>query len=114
MARLSLNLPETLHHRLSLQARREGVSLHQFLLFLLAERSRPAYEVVPADKMIEEQLAAFVRLRERLGSTSKEEVWKILDERELAPSETEVGWTPELRQALEERIEAARKSVPRP
>lgn len=114
MARLSLSLPDTLHHRLSLQARREGVSLHQFLLFLLAERSRPVYEIVPAGKTVEEQQTEFVRLREKLGSASAEEVWKILDEREPASPEAAVGWTPELRQALEDRIEAARKLVLRP
>lgn len=112
MARLSLRLPDTLHHRLNLQARREGVSLNQFLLFLLTERSRPSYAVVPADQTVEEQQAAFVRLRERLGSASDEEVWKILDEREPSPSEADVGWTPELRKALEDRIEAARKVAP--
>jgi len=110
MARLSLRLPDTLHHRLNLQAHREGVSLNQFLLFLLTERSGPAYTVVPSDKTAGEQQAALVRLRERLGSTSDEEVWKILDEREPAPPEADVGWTPELRQALEDRIEAARSA----
>jgi HicB family len=112
MARLSLRLPDTLHHRLSTQARREGVSLNQFLVFLLAERSRPVYSILPADKTAEEQRASFARLRQELGSTSDEEVWKILDEREPAPSEAaDIGWTPELRQALEKRIEAARRSV---
>ncbi len=88
MARLSLRLPDTLHHRLNLQARREGVPLNQFVVFLLAERSRPAYAVVPADKTGEEQQAAFVRLRERLGSASDEEVWKILDERETTSNDS--------------------------
>ncbi len=114
MARLSLRLPDTLHQRLTLQARREGVSLNQFLVFLLAERSRPAYSVVPAAKTAEQQQAAFARLREELGSTSDVEVWKILDEREPAPPDIDAGWTPELRQALEERIEAARRSASGP
>jgi hypothetical protein len=114
MARLSLRLPDTLHHRLDLQARQEGVSLNQFLVFLLSERSRPAYAVVLADKPVEAQKEEFSRLRERLGSVSAEEVWKILDDRELAPSEAAVGWTPELRQALENRIEVARKLRPGP
>jgi hypothetical protein len=56
------------------------------------------------------QKAAFARMRSELGSTSEEEVWKILEEREPAPPESDVGWTPELRQALEERIAAARRS----
>lgn len=112
MARLSLRLRNTLHQRLTLQARREGVSLNQFLVFLLAERSRPAYSVVPAAMSTEEQRAAFARLREELGSASDEEVWQILDERESAAPDADAGWPPELRRALEERIEAARKSAP--
>ncbi len=112
MARLSLRLPDTLHQRLTLQARREGVSLNQLLVFLLAERSRAAWSLVPADKTVEQQRAAFARLRDELGSASDEEVWKILDEREPAPSpDTDAGWTPELRKALEQRIEAARRSA---
>jgi hypothetical protein len=110
MAQLALNIPDTLHQRLTFQARREGVSLEQFLVFLLAERSKPAYTVVPAEKAVEEQKAAFARLRSELGSASEEEVWKILDEREPAPPDSDEGWTPELRQALEERIAAARRS----
>ena len=93
-----------------MQARREGVSLNQLLVFLLAEQSRPAYSVVSVDKKPEQQRAAFARLRQELGSASEEEVWKILDERDPAPPEAaDIGWTPELRQALEERIKVARK-----
>ncbi len=114
MARLSLRLPDTLHQRLTVQARREGVSLNQLLVFLLAERSRPAYTVVPADQTAGQQRAAFARLREELGSASDEEVWQFLDEREPAAPTVEAGWAPELRQALEERIEAARRSAPGP
>jgi len=71
---------------------------------------KPAYTVVPADKALEEQKAAFARLRSKLGSASEEEVWKILDEREPAPTDSDEGWTPELGQAREERIAAARRS----
>ena len=111
MASHSLRLPDTLHQRLILQARREGVSLNQLLVFLLAERSRPLYSVVSAEKSVEEQQASFSQLREKLGSASDDEVWRILDEREPAPASSEVGWTPELRLALEERVAAARRSV---
>lgn len=112
MTRLSLRLPDTLHRKLALQARREGVSLNQLLVYLLAERSRPAYTVVPAGSTVEEQRTAFVQLREELGSASEEEVWKTLDERESTPaSEAEMGWTPELRQSLEARVQAARRSL---
>ena len=110
MAHLAVSIPETLHQRLTLQAHREGVSLEQFLVFLLAERTKPAYMVVPSEKTVEEQKAAFARLRSELGSASEEEIWKILDEREAAPRDSDEGWTAELRQALEERIAAARRS----
>ena len=63
------------------------------------------------DKTVEEQQVAFDRLRADLGSASDEEVWKILDEREPGPPEADAGWTPELRQALEERVQAARRST---
>ena len=69
-----------------------------------------AYTVMPAERTPEQQRAEFDRLRAKLGSASDEEVWEILDEREPAPP-VAVGWTPELRQALEERIQAARRSV---
>ena len=84
MAHLALDIPDTLHERLTLQARREGVSLDQFLDFVLVERLRPAYSIVPAEKTVEEQKAAFARVRSELGSAAEEEVWKILDEREPA------------------------------
>ncbi len=111
MARVSLRLPDTLHQRMLLQARQEGVSLNHLLVFLLSEQTRPAYTVVPAEKTPEQQQAAFDRLRAKLGSASDEEVWKILDEREPAPPAADTGWTPELRQALEERIQAVRRST---
>ncbi len=52
-------------------------------------------------------------LHQRLGSAPDEEVWKILDEREAAPPGADVGWTPELRHALEARIDEARKGAGR-
>ncbi|HEX9735449.1 MAG TPA: toxin-antitoxin system HicB family antitoxin [Thermoanaerobaculia bacterium] len=42
MARLALQLPDTLHRQLTFRARREGVSLNQYLVYLLAQRLAPA------------------------------------------------------------------------
>ena len=95
MSRLSLRLPESLHQQLAYQARREGVSLNQYLVFLLARHSGPAYSVVPAATSVDEQRDAFARLREKLGSASSEENRQALEElREAGPPDPEL--TPEL------------------
>ena len=52
MSRLSLQLPESRHRRLSAQAQHEGISLERYLLYLLALRSAPAYSVVARDPEI--------------------------------------------------------------
>ncbi len=95
MSRLSLRLPESLHQQLAFQARREGVSLNQYLVFLLARYSGPAYSVRSAGTSVDEQRRAFARLRKELGSASLEENSKALEElREPGPSDPEL--TPEL------------------
>lgn len=108
MARLGLQLPDTLHRQLTLRARREGVSLNQYLVFLLAQRLAPAYSVVPVEETAEEQRAAFARLRGQLGSASDEEIQRVLDLREPAPPDPE--WTPELRERFERLLAASRQA----
>ena len=41
MSRLTLRLPETLHRQLEAQARREGVSLNQYIVYALSCGSSP-------------------------------------------------------------------------
>jgi hypothetical protein len=111
MARLSLRLPETLHQQLTLQARREGVSLNQYLLFLLAQRSAPAWVLVPSEESAEEQETAFAKLRQELGasSVSSDEIRKVLDERD--PVDPEPGWTPELKSRFEQLLAVSRSKA---
>ncbi len=109
MACLSLRLPETLHRQLTAQARHEGVSLNQYLVFLLARCSAPSYSVVAAPETADEQRAAFEKLRSSLNSASREEVREFLKEREPVPPEPE--WTPELRERFEQQLATARKSA---
>jgi hypothetical protein len=105
MSRLSLQLPESLHRRLSAQARREGISLEQYLLYLLALRSAPAYSVVPIDaETVEAERARFAELLEELGPATHEEVRAALADRD--PAEPEAGLTPELMDRLQRRIDA--------
>lgn len=109
MTRLSLRLPESLHQQLTHEARREGVSLNQYLVFLLARHSAPAYSVLPAVETAAEQQARFEKLRADLGPASAKDVERVLDERaEVAPEE---GWTPELRARFERQLARARNPL---
>lgn len=108
MSRLSLQLPESLHRRLSTQAQLEGISLEQYLLYLLALRSAPAYTVVARDpETVEAERAQFAKLLEELGPATHEEVQAALADRE--PAEPEAGLTPELMDRLQRRIESRSK-----
>ena len=105
MSRLSLRLPESLHQQLASQARREGVSLNQYLVYMLARFSGPAYSVRPAETSAEEQRTAFARLREQLGSASPEENAKALAElRQPGPPDPEL--TPELMERTQRSLSA--------
>ncbi len=107
MSRLSLRLPESLHQQLTSQARHEGVSLNQYLVYLLARFSGPAYSVQAAETSAEDQKRAFVRLREQLGSASPEENARALAElRQPGPPDPEL--TPELLKRAQRMLDARR------
>lgn len=73
----------------------------------LARYSGPAASVRPAEESVEQQKAAFIRLRRELGSSSPEENRKALEElREPGPEDPEL--TPELVKRYE-RLLAARR-----
>lgn len=104
MSRLTLRLPESLHQQLTHQAQHEGVSLNQYLVYLLSQRSRSLYEVrAHSPEEIRDQRTSFGRLLEDLGSTSHEEIRRALDARELAKPEP--GLSPEIVQAIERRVQ---------
>lgn len=88
MARLSLRLPETLHHQLRSEARREGVSINHYLVYLLAQRAPTAYSVsVTTPEEIEAQKASFDALLRSLPTGTDDEIRRALAERELPPPE---------------------------
>lgn len=101
MGRLSLRLPETLHQQLAMHARREGVSLNQYLVYLLAQRS-VAYSVQGVtEEDVERQKAEYSKLLEELGPTSHDQIRTALEARE--PGEPEPGLTPDLVEWLKKR-----------
>ncbi len=105
MGRLTVRLPETLHRQLETQARREGVSLNQYIVYLLTRQVTLAYTVqaVPEEDAAR-QRAQFTALLQQLGQASHEEIQKVLAEREtVAP---EAGLSPEVVSRLRDRLRA--------
>jgi hypothetical protein len=103
MSRLTLRLPETLHRQLEEQARWEGVSLNQYLVYALARHIATAYTVTPMpERTIRQQREAFADLLASLGQISSAEVQRVLSERE--PVESEADLNPEIADYLRQRI----------
>ena len=74
MSRLSIRLPETLHQELTNEAKDEGVSLNQYVVYLLARRHEDRYplERVP-DLEVAQQLDRFEALMAELGPAASTE-----------------------------------------
>lgn len=109
MSRLSLRIPESLHRQLAAQADQEGVSLNQYLVFLLAQRSTEGYSVRPvAPEDLDRQRSAYASLLARLGSASHSELRAVLAER--APAAPEAGLTAEVLERLRQRIEKRQRA----
>ena len=47
MSRLTLRLPDSLHRQLSDQAKQEGISLNQYIVYALTREATVAYTVRP-------------------------------------------------------------------
>lgn len=90
MSRLTLRLPETLHQQLALLAKREGVSLNQYIVYALTRQTTITYGVqaVP-DAEVELQQNAFQSLIRQLGQASPSEVKPVLGTREKTDPEPE-------------------------
>jgi len=104
MGRLTLRLPETLHHQLEDQARLEGVSLNQYLVYALSRHVAMAYTVTPLpEAAVRQQREAFDTLLASLGRASPEEVQKALSERQAVEPEPDLD--PQVVARLRQRID---------
>jgi len=103
MGWLTLRLPETLHRQLKEQAKHEGVSLNQYLVYALTRHIAMAYVVTPIpEEAVQQQRGAFAALLENLGQASSAETRRALAESEkVAP---EPGLDPEVVARLSQRI----------
>ena len=83
MSRLTLRLPETLHHQLANLAEGEGVSLNQYIVYALTRQVTLAYSANAVSKEeIQQQRQAFDALVQGLGKASLSELATVLNERE--------------------------------
>jgi len=103
MTRMTLRLPESLHRRLVDAAGREGVSLNQYLVYLLAQGSASPYSVRPVPPSeVREQEAAYGDLLAELGTATDDDLRAVLAERE--PVAPERGLTEELVERLDTHL----------
>ena len=109
MSRVTLQLPETLHHHLASQAQREGVSLQQYILYTLTRQLAQTYTVhVVSEEGGAQQQAQFAALLEELGQPAPAALTAAFAVRES--SAREPGLTPDVITRLQARL--ARTSRP--
>lgn len=83
MSRLTLRLPETLHHKLANLAKSEGVSLNQYIVYTLSCQIHNSYTINSlSEKEVQQQKTAFNNLIKDLGTLEDEEIRGILSQRE--------------------------------
>jgi len=109
MSNLTLRLPETLHQRLEVLARQEGVSLNQYIVYALTQQSTgtPVLHEMSIEKIIEQRASYIARLQSARIAT-EEEIDQALAERETVAPEPEL--TPEIVAWAKQRIAVGRKS----
>lgn len=74
MSRLTLRLPESLHQSLAARARREGISLNQYLVYTLTRESASGHVIEPvAEDEVAAQETRFRALLDRLGPPATDE-----------------------------------------
>lgn len=110
MKSLRPQLPEALYQQLAYLAEKEGVSLNQYIVYVLSQhivhvsqQGQPAYSVRQiSEAEIVEQEQSFINLRQRLRSASSEEIKLALAQREQVEPEVELD--PETIAHLRQRI----------
>lgn len=103
MNQLSVSLPKTLQHQLTVLADNEGISLDQYVLYALTRQVTLAYTIqtLPENDR-EQQQASFNALLQNLGQASIEEISAVLADREEV--EPEPGLSPDVIKRLQKRI----------
>ncbi|MGB3292701.1 MAG: YlcI/YnfO family protein [Phormidesmis sp.] len=92
MKRLTLRLPENLHEQLSRLAESEGVSLNQYIVYLLTRQVASFYTVqILSESSIDHQKANLKQWLQASELCSETEAAEILAEREPAPLQAQLS-----------------------
>ena len=103
MSRLTVHLPETLHHQLAAQAKREGVSLNQYVVYALTRQLTQSYAVQGlSEEAVAQQQAQFSALLQALGQAAPTILPEALTAREQV--EPEPALKPEVVTRLRARL----------
>lgn len=110
MAQLLIELPDTLHYQLEGLARREGVQLNQYVLYILTRQVSSTYmvQVIP-EEAVAQQEADYVALRQQWGKVSPGQVEEVLARRE--PIEPEPELKSEVVEKLQRRINEKKSEI---
>jgi hypothetical protein len=103
MSRLTVRLPETLHNQLAAQAKREGVSLNQYVVYALTRQLTQSYTVQRlSEETVAQQHTQFSALLQALDQASPTTLPATLAAREQV--EPEPALTPEVVTRLRARL----------
>jgi len=103
MNQVTLELPESLEHRLRELASQHGVSIQQYILQVLAAQIPSDYRVEPqSEEDVSHQSEEFAKLLQQLGQASFQEIEAVLAEREAV--EPEPSLSPEVILVLKQRL----------
>ncbi len=109
MSRLTLRLPATLHRQLEVQAKREGISLNQYLVYALTRQLTQSYTVETFnDAAAVQQQAQFTALLRELGQASPESLSAALAARDPVAPEPEL--TADVVTRLQTRLASSQES----
>lgn len=110
MSRLTLRLPETLHQQLANLAQGEGISLNQYIIYLLTRQVSSAYTVETISKEeLEKQKYNFDNLMATLKKADTKEIETVLSKREVVQPEPEL--TPDIINRLKTKIQNKRQHL---
>ncbi len=105
MRRLTLRLPDTLHHQLESRAKQENVSLNHYLVYALARHVAMVYTVMPIpEPAVQQQREAFAALLETLGQASPARTEQTLMTRDKVEAEPDLD--PQVMARLKQQIAA--------
>ena len=91
MSQIQLTLPQTLHDQLDTLAKHEGVSLPEYILYILAYQARAAYTAQPVPQdALHTQHTQFSDLLKDLGQATVSEIQRVLGQRDVVQPEEEL------------------------